>query len=152
MSVIAAPDVGAQEDEVARLRAELGQVELQAQQAVQAAQGRLSEAQGRLDGQRVELIREAAARWRLRAVELREEAVRCGDETIVVTQHVSTPGLGDRRVPELRYRSDEFEAEAAQADATAALCETWLLWFDSDEPVDSEALEQRVAELEFPPS
>jgi hypothetical protein len=150
VSVIAA-DVGAQEATVEALRAELAEVQRRATEAVSVAQGRLVEAQAALDVERVEVIRDAAARWRLRAVELRAEAERAGNETVVITQFVSTP-LGDRRVPELRYKSDEFEAEAAQADANAALCETWLTWFGSDsQAVDSEALEQRVATMELPP-
>jgi hypothetical protein len=151
MSVVTAPDVAAQEAAVERLRAELADVQRRADEAVSAAQGRLSEAQGRLDSERLELVREAAERWRARAAELRAEAAAAGNETVVITQFVSTP-LGDRRVPELRYRSDEFEAEAAQADANAALCETWLAWFGSDsEALVSEALAVRVAQLEFPP-
>jgi hypothetical protein len=155
MAVITAPsaaDIAVQEGEVARLRAELGQVQQRAQQTIQAAQERLSEAQGRLDGERLQLIADAAGKWRAHAAQLREDAARAGDETVVVTQHVVRPGLVDSRVPELRFKATELEAEAAQADAKAALCETWLTWFGSDsEALDSEALGQRVATLEYPP-
>jgi hypothetical protein len=151
MSVNTAPDVGAQEATVEALRTELAEVQRRATEAVSVAQERLVEAQAALDVERVQLIADAAGKWRVRAAELREQAADCGNETVVITQHVSTP-LGDRRVPELRYKADEFEAEAAQADANAALCQTWMAWFGSgSEPVDSEALGQRVATMELPP-